>query len=89
MGCALHFYIRGRLSGPDSDNWLYTLSLFEGPSNNPKNCYPSHGKMTKSRLSIRLLLDYLERVFVSKKATQEVGQSVKHKANRKPINAIR
>ena len=83
MRRTLHFYIRGRLSGPDSYNWLCTLSLFEGPSNNPKSCYPSHSKMTKSRSSVRQLLDYLERVFVSKKVTEEVGQSVNHKANRK------
>lgn len=83
----LHFYIRGRLSSPESYNWLCTLSLFEGPSNNPKSCYPSHSKMTKSRLSIQQLLDYLERVFVSKKVTEEVGQSVKHKANRKLIKS--
>ncbi|KAJ5400569.1 hypothetical protein N7465_011058 [Penicillium sp. CMV-2018d] len=30
--------------------------------------------MTKSRSSVRQLLDYLERVFVSKKVTEEVGQ---------------
>lgn len=41
--------------------------------------------MAKSRSSIRKLLDYLERVFASKKVSEEVGLSVKHKANQKRI----
>jgi hypothetical protein len=43
--------------------------------------------MPKSRSSIQKLLDYLERIFVSKKVSEEVGLSVKHKANRKPIKS--
>ena len=54
----------------------------------PPLVYPeSIDRMLKSRLSTQKLLGYLERVFVSKKVSEEVSQSVKHRADRKPVKS--
>lgn len=79
MRRTLHFYIRGRPGLLDTV--MHFVPLLRAQYQ-PQKLLRSHGKMAKSRSSIRLLFDYLERVFVFKKVTKKEGLSVKHESSR-------